>query len=187
MATTVILTVEQQKQIIKALQQSNNITTEQSKIVINTDTATQPQIETLQTTLNVSPTQKTTEVISPVQTNVKVLTSASAISLFVPITMPRVDFDFNDTQLLVGKVPANSIVYMITVEILQAFSGAVTITVGTLTAQGLLMVALDNDPDKPHLYRADLNEFFATLSEIYIFISGTSFVGQGNVLVHYNT
>lgn len=100
-----------------------------------------------------------------------------------------VDFDYTDftggpVALLIGKMLKDVYCNSCVVDIIDAFDGGVTLTVGDMVAQGRLQIVADNFPGIVDQYETRPNYAYSVSTDVYVFLTGTPTVGSGRVVVY---
>ncbi|UCG53371.1 MAG: hypothetical protein JSW58_07410, partial [Candidatus Latescibacterota bacterium] len=82
------------------------------------------------------------------------------------------DFDWSDVgagELTMGLAPADTLVQLVLVEILDPFDGGTAITVGDAVAQGRFHAIADNNPEFESIYQSFAHYEYLNDTEIKIF------------------
>lgn len=100
------------------------------------------------------------------------------------------DFDFSDfngSELSIGNVPAGADIEYTVIEILELFDGDLQLSVGTITAQAILMRFDENSPDVVNRY-AIFNNLEVTGTEnfrLFFIKNGAVTQGRGRVTIYH--
>lgn len=94
-------------------------------------------------------------------------------------------FAYTDTAVTIASITGR--VHRVKVYIDAAFAGTTpTVQVGTDATNGLIAAVADIDPTGAGVYVVELNQNFATATDIKVFVGGTSLTaGNGSVIVEY--
>lgn len=85
----------------------------------------------------------------------------------------------------IGRLSAGFTVFLIIIDVVTAFDGSTTMTIGEDSAQGNLVTTSQVFMNLVGTYGIEINHKYTTLTDIKTFFTGSPTVGSANITIFY--